>query len=129
MSVDPLYAVCSSEPWMMTSRPVLPLSVTCCPLAPCVKVVPSWGLISTLPGSPLLNSMVTRSYPGCVPGRTASTNATVGEPVPASETGPAQTKAGRMASGCDCASLELQPELHIMLDGRWCHRRSRDPVQ
>src|SRR5712691_5940612 len=91
----------------MTSRPVLPLSVTCCPLAPCVKVVPSWGLISTVPGSPLLNSMVTRSYPGCVPVRTASTNATVGEPVPTSETGPAQTKAGRLESGGVCAGLGL----------------------
>src|SRR5712692_5032397 len=99
MSVEPLYAVCSSAPWIITSRPVVPWSVTRWPLAPWVKVVPSCGLMSTLPGSPLLNSMVTRSYPGWVPVRTASTKATAGEPVPASDTGPPQTKAGGLESG------------------------------
>src|SRR6202165_3714666 len=92
---------------MITSRPVLPWSVTCWPLAPCVKVVPAWGLISTFAGSPLLNSMVTRSYPGWVPVRTASTNATAGVCVPASETGPAHTNAGRVESGGVCAGLGL----------------------
>src|SRR6266852_8057423 len=99
MSVEPLYAVCSSAPWIITSRPALPLSVSVWPLAPCVNFVPFCVLTSTLPGSPLLNSMVTRSYPGWVPVRTASTKATAGDPVPASETGPAQTKAGRLESG------------------------------
>src|SRR5260370_6661610 len=59
--------------------------------------------------------MVTRSYPGWGPVRTASTNATVGEPVPASETGPAQTKAGRFASGGVCAGLGLGFELGVVL--------------
>src|SRR5260370_28322477 len=59
--------------------------------------------------------MVTGSYRGCVPVRTASTNATVGEPVPTSETGPAQTKAGRLASGGGCAGLGLGFELGVVL--------------
>src|SRR5713226_1905124 len=92
---------------MITSKPVLPWSVTCWPLAPCVKVVPSCGLMSTLPGSPLLNSMVTRSYPVWVPLRTASTNATIGEWVPASEIGPTQTNGGRLESGGVCDGMAL----------------------
>src|SRR5713226_4850011 len=113
MSVEPLYAVCSSAPWIITSRPVVPWSVTRWPLAPWVKVVPSCGLMSTLPGSPLLNSMVTRSYPGWVPVRTASTNATAGELVPASETGPAQTKAGRLESGGVADGIGLGPTVGV----------------
>src|SRR5258708_3083452 len=100
---------------MITSMPALPWSVTCWPLAPCVKVVPACGLMSTLAGSPLLNSMVMRSYPVWVPVRTASTNATAGELVPASETGPVQTKGGRLESGGVCAGLGLGVRLGAAL--------------
>src|SRR6266849_2138781 len=107
MSIDPVKAVCSSAPWIITSTPALPLSVIVWPLAPWVNLVPVCVLTSTSAGSPLLNSMVTRSYPGWVPVRTALTNATAGDCVPVSAVAFAQTKGGRLESGGVWAGLGL----------------------
>src|ERR1700680_56707 len=78
MSSGPLYAVCASEPWMITRMPACPASVTDWPLGDLVKLVPSCGEISKLIGDPLLNSNVKRSYPAWAPVWTRSMNATTG---------------------------------------------------
>src|ERR1700730_849187 len=58
--------------------PAWPARVTDCPRGVVVKPVPLCGLISTLLGCPLLNSMVRRSYPAWAPVWTRSMNATAG---------------------------------------------------
>src|SRR6266850_4266038 len=78
MSRQPLYIAWPSAPLMITRMPFVPASVTVWLLGDSVKVELFCGRSSTLVGSPFLNSMVTRSYPGCVPVRMASTNAVGG---------------------------------------------------
>src|SRR5450759_1090350 len=84
---------------MTTKMPFLPASVMVWPLAPCVKLVPDCGRSSMPAGCPLLNSTVSRSYPGCVPVRSASMKATAGACADVMGAEAAHTNGGRLVSG------------------------------
>src|SRR6202158_1960800 len=84
---------------MVTRMPLSPASVTWSPLGEFVNLVPDWICSSTLPAGPFWNSIVRRSYPGCVPVRTASMKATAGAGEVPTALPPAHTNAGRFDSG------------------------------